>query len=101
MKIKKNDNIKIIIGKDKGKAGKVLSVYTQEKKLLVENLNMFKKHTRPKRQGEKGETIRIARPVDASNVMLVCPACNRATRIGYKFQDKNKIRFCKKCGSGV
>jgi len=101
MKIKKGDTVKILTGKDSGKSGKVLGVDIKKEKILVEGLNMFKKHQRPKRQGEKGEIISVARPMQASNVLLVCPGCSQATRIGYKLEGGKKLRICKKCKSTI
>lgn len=97
MKIKKGDNVKIIKGKDNGKNGKVLRVFPQDNKILVEGLNMFKKHSRPKKQGEKGEVIQITRPLAVSNAMIICNACSKTTRVGYKITNGAKERFCKKC----
>ena len=86
MKIKKGDIVKILAGKDSGKTGKVLGADPKKERVLVEGLNMFKKHKRAKRQGEKGEIISISRPMDSSNVMLICPRCSQSTRIGYKIE---------------
>src|SRR3989344_6644357 len=97
MKIKKGDNIKIIKGKDKGKTGKVLRVLNKENKILAEGLNIFKKHSRPKKQGEKGEIVQVNRPIDVSNAMIVCSACGKTTRVGYRMNNDKKERFCKKC----
>ena len=99
MKIKKNDNIKIMAGKDAGKNGKVLRVFPEKNKILVEGLNLYKKRVRPKNQGEKGQTVSVPRPIDASNIMLVCSACGRAVRVGYRVEGKTKKRYCKKCSA--
>lgn len=101
MKIKKGDIVKIIKGKDNGKSGKVLKTVPGTNKVLVEALNLFKKRVKPKKQGEKGETIVVSRPVPVSNVMLVCPNCKAATRVGYVIEGEaeTKKRFCKKCKS--
>jgi large subunit ribosomal protein L24 len=105
MKIKKNDKVQIISGKDKGKQGKVLQVFTQEGKVSIEGLNLKIKHMRPRKQGEKGQKIQFPAPLRISNIMFVCPRCNRPTRIGYKIlmteKEKNKIRVCKKCKTSV
>jgi large subunit ribosomal protein L24 len=97
MKIRKNDTIKIIAGKDKGKTGKVLNVFPKKNKILIEGLNLYKKHIRPKREGEKGEIVLVPRAINVSNVMLVCPSCNRATRVGYRIESQKKMRICRKC----
>ena len=83
MKIKKNDVVKMLAGKDRDKTGKVLRVYPEERKVVVENLNTVKKHNRPRREGEKGQRVEIPRKVDSSIVALVCPKCGKATRVGY------------------
>lgn len=101
MKIKKNDTIKILVGKDKGKTGKILKVFPKESKVLVEGLNLYKKHVRPKKQGEKGQIILLPRQINASNVAIVCSSCGRTTRIGYKIEGKNKTRICKKCEAAI
>lgn len=97
MKIKKGDTVKIISGKDRGKSGKVLKVDSKKRLIIVEGLNLVKKHKRPKRQGEKGEIIMVSRPISASKVLIICPNCNRPTRSGYSFTDAKKLRHCKKC----
>ncbi len=97
MKVKKNDQIIVISGKDKDKKGKVLRVFPKEGKILVEGMNIKKKHSRPKKSGEKGEIISLLRPFDASNVKVVCPKCSQPARIGYKLTEKKKFRICKKC----
>lgn len=97
MKIRKNDQVKILSGKDRGKIGKVLHVMPKNRKAIVEGLNLAKKHSKPRRQGEKGQRVSIPAPVDTSNLMLVCPKCSKTARIGFKVSGKNKYRICKKC----
>src|SRR3989344_8330704 len=99
MRIKKGDTIKIMAGKDKGKTGKVLKVLVPKNKILAEGLNLYKKHVRPKTQGEKGQTVLVPRPLDVSNVMLVCSVCSQPTRVGFREEGDNKIRYCKKCSA--
>lgn len=101
MKIRKGDQVKIKLGKDNGKAGKVSRVFPNENKIIVEGLNLVKKHARPKREGEKGQRIEVPGKINISNVMLVCPKCGKETRIGFKKTDSNKFRICKKCGSEI
>ena len=101
MKIKKNDQVLITSGKDKGKKGKVLEVFTSANKVTIENVNLIKKHRRPRRQGEKGQVVQIAKPVHVSNVKLICPKCGEAVRIGYKITETEKVRICKKCGQEI
>jgi large subunit ribosomal protein L24 len=101
MKIHKGDTIKIITGKEKNKTGKVLKVLIKKNKILIEGLNLYKKHVRPKNQGEKGEVVLVPRPIDASNVMLVCPNCGQAVKVNYRFDAEKKNRTCKKCGAVI
>ena len=97
MKIKKGDQVKIISGKDRGKRGKVLSVFVSKRKLLVEGLNVVKRHRRPRKEGEKGQRVEVPAPIDISNVMLICPNCGKPARIGYKIENNSKFRICRKC----
>lgn len=99
MHVKKDDNVVVISGKDKGKKGKVLIAMPKEKKVVIEKVNMLTKHTRPRKQGQTGGIIHQEGPINASNVMVVCSKCNKASRVGYKvLEDKSKARVCKKCG---
>lgn len=97
MKIKKGDTVVIISGKYRAKKGKVLKVFPKESKVLVEGINLIKKHQKPKRTGDKGQIIEMPKPLQASNVKLICSKCGKATRVGYKIFEKSKLRFCKKC----
>lgn len=97
MKIKKGDSVRIIRGKDRGKKGKVIQVFIKERKIVVENANLMFKNVRPKKAGEKGEKVQYAAPLDASNVMIICPKCSKTTRVNHKVLEKEKIRICKKC----
>ena len=98
MKIKKNDNVLVISGKDRGKKGKVVRVFPKEGRVLVEGVNIRKKHVRPKKSGEKGQIITLFAPVSVSSIKLICSKCSKATRIGYKIGAGEKRRVCKKCG---
>jgi len=96
--IKKNDSILVITGKEKGKRGRVLSVYPLKNSLLIEKINMIKKHMKPSRKYTQGGIIEKEAPINISNVMLVCPKCNKPTRISSTFlQGGKKVRVCKKC----
>lgn len=103
MKIKTGDKVKMLSGKDKGKIGKVLQVFINEERVVVEGLNLMIKHQRAKKQGEKGQRIQFPSPVNSSNVALICPKCGKETRIGSErivSEDKKKViknRVCKKC----
>jgi large subunit ribosomal protein L24 len=101
MKIRKGDNVKVLSGKDRGKVGKVLRVFSKKRKALVEGINLIKRHTRPQRQGEKGQRITMPAAIDLSNLALVCPKCSKATRVGFKIRNGNKFRICKKCQGEV
>ncbi len=107
MRIKKGDTVQIIKGKNRGKTGKVMNVYPKNDRISVDGVNLYKKHVRPKRQGEKGETIMLVRPINVSNAMLVCGSCKSRTRVGYRFEKSadgsgnRKERFCKKCGAVI
>ena len=89
MKIKKGDQIQIIAGKDKGKAGKVLRVIPGNLRIVIEGLNLIKKHMKPKKGGEKGQRIEVPASINISNVMLVCPKCGKLTRVGFKVNKKD------------
>ncbi|MDD2730687.1 MAG: 50S ribosomal protein L24 [Candidatus Portnoybacteria bacterium] len=97
MKIKKEDQVLIISGKDKGKKGKVLQVWPASGKLTVENMNLVKKHRRARRQGEKGQIVAVPHPLPAAKVKLICPKCGQASRVGFKLTPGGKFRICKKC----
>jgi large subunit ribosomal protein L24 len=102
MKIKKNDTVKIMRGKDKGKTGKVTQVFPNDKKVVIDGINKRFKNLKPRKQGEKGQRIEFFAPVNASNVYVVCKKCGRTTRVGYKFsEDKKKYRICKKCNESI
>ena len=90
--------VKVTIGKDSGKTGKVTQVLPEEAKVVVEGLNILKKHIKPTKQGEKGQILEFSRPIDASNVQIVCSKCNKLTRVGFKvLADGKKQRICRKC----
>ncbi|MDP3004045.1 MAG: 50S ribosomal protein L24 [Candidatus Azambacteria bacterium] len=99
MRIKKGDNIIVISGKDRGKRGKIIKVLPDNEKVIVENINLKKKHQRPKTGGKKGEKIEVPRPIPSSTVALICKNCGKPTRIGRRVSPNGKkIRICKKCG---
>jgi len=101
MRIKKGDTVLIISGKDRGRKGKILKVFPKEGKILVEGINLRKKHQKPKRTGEKGQIIEMPVPINVSNAKLICSKCGKSTRIGYKFIEKKKYRICKKCNQEI
>ncbi|MBM3243446.1 MAG: 50S ribosomal protein L24 [Candidatus Omnitrophica bacterium] len=98
LKIKKGDTVKVLKGKDRGKTGKVLTVYLSLGKALVEGINLAKKHKKQTRQEEKGGIVSIEMPLSIANIALVCKSCNRTTRVGFsKLKDATKTRICKAC----
>ena len=103
MKIKKNDTVLVITGKDKNndleKASKVLAVFPKENKVVVEGVNLQKKHKKARSAQEVSSIQTQPGPIDASNVMVVCPVCKKATRVGYGKDGDKKVRICKKCGA--
>jgi large subunit ribosomal protein L24 len=114
MKIRKGDTVHVLAGKDRGKQGRVLEARPNERRVIVENLNMIKRHTRPKpiknpsrmggQQVTPGGVIDKAAPIPISNVMLVCPTCKLPSRIGIKVKDVKgetvRVRVCKRDGCG-
>ncbi|HCC60177.1 MAG: 50S ribosomal protein L24 [Candidatus Staskawiczbacteria bacterium RIFOXYC1_FULL_37_43] len=101
MKVKKGDTILVISGKDKGKVAKILKSLPRERKVLVDGVNLKKKHVRPKREGEKGQVVQVPAPLEVSNIKIVCPKCGKPVRIGYKVEKDIKSRICKKCGQAI
>ena len=101
MKVKKGDQVLIIAGKDKGRTAKVIKSFPKELKILVEGINLKKKHVRPKREGEKGQVVSIPAPLNISNVKVICSKCGKATRVGYKTEGGVKNRICKKCKQAI
>lgn len=101
MKIRKNDKVIILAGKDKGKEGKVLRVFRDEDKVIVEGVNVAKKHQKSRLRDKKGEIVDKAMPIHVSNVALIDPKTKKATKIGYKLEDGKKIRISKKSGEAI
>lgn len=101
MKIKKGDNVIILKGKDRGKKGKVQQAFPKEAKLIVEGMNIKKKHVKPQKAGQKGQIVQMAGRMASSNVALVCPKCSKPSRIGYTMQGLKKYRFCKSCKATI
>lgn len=101
MKIKKGDTVKILYGKDRGRRGPVVAVDPKERKLIVEGLNLYKKHLKGDGRTKTSEIVIIEKPFSASKVMLVCPHCDKATKVAIRKEGKDKIRVCKKCGKDI
>lgn len=98
MRIKKGDKVKVLSGKDQGKTGKVLQIFTKRGRLSVEGVNLMHKNMKPRRQGEKGQRIQFPAALPMSNVAIVCPKCGKTSRVGFtKVGEAKKARICKKC----
>ena len=101
-KIKKNDIVTVIAGKDKGKKGKVITVLPKANKAIVEGINFAKKHMRKTQENQKGGVVQKEMPLHLSNLKLICKRCNKPVRVGFSFlKDGSKIRTCKSCGESV
>ncbi|MBN2373468.1 50S ribosomal protein L24 [bacterium] len=97
-KIRKDDTVKVITGKDKGKTGKVIRVLPRKGRVLVENINMIYKNMRKTKQHQQGGILRREGPIEITNLLVVCSKCGRSTRVGFtKLEDGRKVRTCKKC----
>ncbi|MFZ2072615.1 MAG: 50S ribosomal protein L24 [Minisyncoccia bacterium] len=101
MKLKKGDNVIVVTGKDKGKKGKIVRVLVAENRVVVEGINMMKKHQRPRKSGEKGQILSIAMPMHASNVMIVDPKTGKGSRIGKKKVGDKMIRIARKSNQEI
>ncbi|MBU3918772.1 50S ribosomal protein L24 [Patescibacteria group bacterium] len=97
MKIRKGDTILVRTGNDRGRTGKVMKVFIEKSSLLVEGINIQKKHRRPRKEGEKGQIVEKPGLMSISNVQIICPKCNKSVRVGVKVENKKKKRVCKKC----
>jgi large subunit ribosomal protein L24 len=102
MKIKKGDRVRVLTGKDRGKEGEVMRAIPQVDKVIVDGVNIVKKHQRATRQTQQGGIIDKDMPIPAANVALVCPSCKAATRVGYRFDNEGrKVRICRKCKGDI
>lgn len=102
-RLRKDDKVEVLTGKDKGKIGKVLRIMRKKDRVLIENVNMVKRHTKANPySGQAGGIVEKEAPIHVSNVAVVCTACAKGTRVGYKLTEEGgqvrKLRFCKKCG---
>lgn len=98
MKIKKNDTVRVVAGNARGAEGKVLKVMPEANRIIVEKVNLIKRHTRQTSQADKGGIVEKEAPIDASNVILVCPKCGKPARTSHvKLADARTVRRCKKC----
>ena len=101
LKIKKNDKVVVLSGKDKGKEGKVLTAMPKEGKLIVEGVSVASRHMKPRKQGEEGGIVKMETPIYASKVMVVCPKCGKPTRVAHRLEGGKSVRVCKKCGAAL
>ncbi len=101
MKLKKEDEVLIVKGKDKGKKGKIERVIYKENMVLVPGVNLYKRHYKSRVQNKPSEIIEITKPFPIENVALICPNCHKPTRVGYKIDNKEKVRICKKCNKKI
>ncbi len=101
MKIRKGDKVKVIAGKDKGRTGQVERVYPKSDKVLIQGINIYKKHIKKNEQMPQGGVVEIPRPINVAKISLVCSHCGKAARIGYKVEKNRKLRICKKCQSNI
>ena len=99
MNVKKGDTVVVLSGKDKGKQGKVQATIPSEAKVVVEGVNIVTCHTKPRRQGEEGGIVKREAALYASKVQVVCPKCNKGTRVAHKIEGDKKVRVCKHCGT--
>ncbi len=99
--IRTGDKVRVIAGKDKGKEAKVIATLPYKSRVIVERINMVKKATKPTQRQPKGGILEIEAPIHVSNVMLVCPSCSQATRVGRKRIEGTAVRVCKKCENDI
>ncbi len=97
MKIKKGDNIKIIIGRDRGKSGIVERVFPRDNLIVVKGIHLLKKHLKPSQKNPRGGIIEINKKIDVSNVMIICQNCGKNSRVKYQSEEKGKLRICHHC----
>jgi len=101
MKLKKGDLVKIVLGKDKGKTGKIEKILPKIEKVLVTGINQYKRHMKARAQGQSSEIVTITKPLPCTNVALICPHCKAQTRIGFRVEKNDKIRVCRKCDKKI
>ena len=101
MKLKVSDTVKILLGKDRGKTGKVEKVFPKKNVVLVTGINIYKKNLKSQDKDKPGGIIDITKPLDVAKVSLICPRCHLQTRVGYQGTGQKKIRICRKCGQPI
>jgi len=98
MKVRKGDTVEVLQGRDRSKKGTILEAFPKEERIVVEGVNTYKRHRKPKRKGEKGQIVEVNASIPVSNVLLVCPKCSKKTRVGYVIDGSGKKdRQCKQC----
>ena len=101
MKLIKGDNVKIVLGKDKGKTGKIEKVFSKTQKVWINGINQYKRHMKARSQNQPSEIVTISKPLAVASVALICPHCKLQTRIGFKIEKNDKIRVCRKCDKKI
>lgn len=101
MKLRKNDKVTVLAGREKGKTGEITRVLPKESTVVVEGIGIIKKHVKPSDKNPRGGILEITKPIDVSKVALICPNCKKATRIGYQINGDTKERICRKCKAVV
>ncbi|CAA9299666.1 MAG: LSU ribosomal protein L24p (L26e) [uncultured Chloroflexi bacterium] len=101
-KVKKNDTVQVLTGRDRGKRGKVTRVIMKDERVVIEGINIRKRHTKAQRPGEQGGIVEFPAPLATSNVNVVCPKCDRPTRVGFRvLEDGKKVRVCRRDGEVI
>lgn len=101
MKLKKGDTIIVMTGRDAARQGKIERVYTKQSTVMVDGVNMYKRHIKKSEQTPEGGIVELPRAINVSKVALLCPKCKKPTRVGYKIEKQKKIRICRKCNAAL
>jgi large subunit ribosomal protein L24 len=101
LKLKKGDLVVVLTGKDRGKRGKITAAFPRSERVVVEGVNLVKRHQRSRRAGQKGQRVTIAAPIHVSNVQLICPSCRQPARVRIRRAGEKRERICAKCGKAV
>lgn len=101
LRIKRGDTVRILLGRDRGKTGRVMATLPREERVMVEGINVVKKHIRARRAGEKGQRVSVPAPIHVSKVQLVCPQCKKGTRVSISREGGTRERVCKQCNSKI
>ena len=99
MRLKKGDTVKVLSGNDKGKTGEIMEIIPKTNKIIVQGVNVRKKHIKPRKQGEEGGIVSVECAIHSAKVNVVCPKCGKSTKVGYVIEKGEKVRVCKKCGA--